>query len=61
MFFVIFEGKCLCGRRYLGETIRNSDIPWSELESITDKLEPAKQFADNKPHMFTWEVLASAS
>ena len=59
LFCVIYEGKCLCGRRYLGETIRNSDIPWSKLESTTDKSEPAKHFADSKSHMFTREVLAS--
>ena len=27
---VIFERKCSCGRRYIGETIRNSDIRWNE-------------------------------
>ena len=38
----------MCGRRYIGETIRNSDIRWRELESTTGKLEPAKHFVDNK-------------
>ena len=56
---VIYEGKCPCGRRYKGETIRNSDIRWNEQDSITCKSEPAKHFADNKSHMFTWKVLAS--
>ena len=56
-----YEGKCLCGRRYIGETIRNSDIRWIEHESTTGKSEPAKHLADNKSHMFTWKVLASAS
>ena len=60
MSCVIYEGKCSCGRRYIGETIRNSDIQWIEHESTTGKSEPAKHLADNKSHMFTWKVLASA-
>ena len=58
---VIYEGKCSCGKRYIGETIRNSDIHWNEHESTTGKSEPAKHLADNKSHMFTRKVLASAS
>ena len=57
---VIYEGKCSCGRRYIGETIRNSDIQWIEHESTTGKSEPARHLADSKSHMFTWKVLASA-
>ena len=57
---VIYEGKCSCGRWYIGETIRNSDIRWIEHESTTGKSEPAKHPADNKSHLFTWKVLASA-
>ena len=50
---VIYEGKCSCGRRYIGETIRNSDVRWGEHKSTTGKSEPAKHLADNKSHMFT--------
>ena len=50
----IHEGKCSCGRLYIGETIRNN-----EHESATGKSEPAKHLADSKSHMFTWKVLAS--
>ena len=57
---VIYEGKCSCGRRYIGETITNSDLWWNEHENTTAKSEPAKHFAKNKSHMFTWKVLASA-
>ena len=57
---VICEGKCLCGRRYIGETIGNSDIRWNEHERTTGKSEPAKHLANNKSHMFTWKGLASA-
>ena len=60
MSCVIYEGKCSCGRRYIGETTRNSDIRWSEHVSTTGKSEPAKHLADNKSNMFTWKVLASA-
>ena len=57
---VIYEGECLYGRRYIAETIRNSDIHWNEHESTTGKSEPAENHADNKSHMFTWKVLAYA-
>ena len=57
---VIYEGKCSCGIRYIGETIRNSDIGWNEHESTKGKSKPAKHLTDNKSHMFTWKVLASA-
>ena len=58
---VIYDGKYSCGGQYIGETIRNSDICWNEHESTAGKSEPAKHFADNKSHMFTEKVLASAS
>ena len=45
---------------YIGETIRNSDIRWTEHESTTGKSEPAKHRADSKSHMFPLKVLASA-
>ena len=57
---VIYEGKCSCGIRYIGETIRNSYIGWNEHESTKGKSKPAKHLTDNKSHMFTWKVLASA-
>ena len=60
MSCVIYEGKCSCGRCYIDETIRNSDIRWSGHQSTTDKSEPVKHLGDNKSHMFTWKVFASA-
>ena len=60
MSCVIYEGKCSCGRQYIGETIRNSDIRWNEHESTTGKSQPAKHLADKKSHMFMWKVLSSA-
>ena len=56
---VIYESKCLCGGRYIDETIRNSYIHWNEHKSTTGKSEPAKHLGDKKSHMFTWKVLAS--
>ena len=50
--FVIYEGKCSCGRWYRGQTIRNSDIRWNGHESTTGKSQPAKHLADTKSHMF---------
>ena len=57
---VIYEGKCSCGKKYIGETVRNSDTRWNEHESVTGKSEPAKHFVSNSSHKFTWKVLASA-
>ena len=57
---VIYESKRSCGRRYIGETVRNSDIRRNEHESKAGKSETAKHIADNESHMFTWKVLASA-
>ena len=48
MFSVIYEGKCLRGRRCIDETIRKSDIHWNGQESATGKVEPAKHLPDNK-------------
>ena len=54
------KGKCSYSGRYIGETIRKSDIRWDEHESTTGKLEPAKHLVDNKSHMLSRKVLASA-
>ena len=58
---VIYEGKCSCGRRYIGEIVRNSDTRWSSQESTTGESESVKHLADIKSHMFKLKVLASAS
>ena len=54
MFSVIYEGKCLHGRRCIDETIRKSDIHWNGQESATGKVEPAKHLPDNKSQ---WKIL----
>ena len=57
---IIYESKRSCGRLYIGETIRNSDIRRNEHESKAGKSETAKHIADNKSHIFNWKVLVSA-
>ena len=49
---VIYEGKCSCGRCYIGEIIRNNDICLNEHESTTGNSEPAKHFTNKKSHIF---------
>ena len=57
---VIYEGICSCGKKYIGETKRNSVTRWNEHESKTGKSEPTKHLANNTLHKFTWKVLALA-
>ena len=57
---VIYKGKCWCGRRYISDTIKNTDIRLNEHENAAGKSEPPKHLADSKSHMFTWKVLSPA-
>ena len=50
---VIYEGNFSCGRLYIGETIRNSDILWNEHENTTGKSGLSKHLGGNKLHKFT--------
>jgi hypothetical protein len=58
---VIYEGICSCGKRYTGETNRNTDIRWNE-HSIPSKdgSDPSKHLNDNITHSFTWKILTRA-
>ena len=51
--YVIYKGECSCGRRYIGETIRN-------MRAQQVNQDVAKDLADSKSRMFMWKVLASA-
>ena len=41
------------------ELLQMQNMRIAEHENTTGKSEPAKHLVDNKPHMFTWKVLAS--
>ena len=58
---VIYEGNCTCGCNYIGETIRNVDIRWSEHNTPLKESEPAKHLLVNPTHSFTWRIISRAA
>ena len=52
----IYEGVCICGENYIGETIRN--VIYQDLRKDS---EPAKHLGENPQHPFTWKTLMPAS
>ena len=57
---VIYQGICSCGATYIGETVRNASIRWSEHNNINGNSEPAKHIAANTTHAFSWKVISVA-
>ena len=56
----IYYGECVCGENYIGETVRNTVIRWSEHSNPTHKSEPAEHINSNIEHTFAWKVLCHA-
>ena len=56
----IYEGECICGVSYVGETLRNVETRWKEHEDVKKNSEPAKHLLDNPKHSFKWRVLLPA-
>ena len=51
----------MCGKRYVGETIRNRTLRWGEHNDVNKNAEPAKKcFARNIEHELGWYVLTRA-
>ncbi|XP_078352784.1 uncharacterized protein LOC144637595 [Oculina patagonica] len=57
---VIFEGECLCGENYVGETMRNLEVRITEHSNICHTSETARHLLENPSHSFQWKVLCSA-
>jgi len=57
----IYEGNCICGVRYIGETVRNVALRWKEHEDIRKDSEPAKHLKNNPEHSFKWNIILTAS
>ena len=55
----IYEGICICGEKYIGETKRNVEIRWMEYNTPSNKSNPAKHLRDNIDHSFTWKVICN--
>ena len=54
---VVYEGKCNCGRNYIGETGRNVPVRWDEHSDIAKKSEPATHLNQFPEHRFNWKIL----
>ena len=57
----IYEGECICGSKYIGETKRNVEIRWAEHNNPKYSSEPAKHLTKNIDHGFNWKILCDAS
>ena len=51
---------CFCGKKYVGETIRNSVTRWKEHEDVKGDSEPAKHLYEDPDHSFVWKILSNA-
>ena len=52
-----YYGKCQCGEDYVGETIRNTAMRWSEHNNPTHKSEPSQHIKIHIGHLFDWSTL----
>ena len=39
---MVYEGNCLCGENYVGESVRKALLKWAEHEDPNKQSEPAK-------------------
>ena len=53
----MYEGKCNCGKKYIGETERNVTIRWDEHSDIGKNTEPAKHLYQFPEHSFNCKIL----
>ena len=54
---VVYEGKCNCGKNYIGETGRNVTVRWDEHSDIGKNSEPAKHLNQFPEHRFNWNIV----
>ena len=55
---VVYEGKCNCGKNYIGETGRKVTIRWDEHSDIDKKnSQPEKHIKQFPEHRFNWKIL----
>ena len=54
---VVYEGKCNCGKNYIGKTGRNVTIRWDGHSDIYKNSEPAKHIKQFPEHRFSWKIL----
>ena len=54
----IYKGVCSSGKSYIGDTVRNVEVRWGELNNSTKLSNSSKHIEDNVDHTFHWLVLA---
>ena len=54
---VVYERKCNCWRKIIGETGRNVTIRWDEHSDIDKNSDPAKHLNEFTEHRFNWKIL----
>ena len=60
-YSVVYEGKCNCGKNYIGETGRNVTKRWDEHSDISKNSEPAKHLNQFSEDIFNWKILRRVS
>ena len=53
----VYQGVCSCGRKYIGETLRNYPIRWAEHEDPRKDSEVARHLRVNEDHKIEWSIL----
>ena len=57
---VVYKGDCSCGDNYIGETMRNVEVPTDEHSNPCNDSEPACHLHKNPSHSFSWQILCTA-
>ena len=53
----MYEGRCSCGKNYLGETGRNVIIKWNEYSDISKNSEPTNRLYRFPERSSNWKIL----
>ena len=56
----VYKGNCLCGENYVGESVRDVILRWTEHEDPNKQSETAKHFKYFLEHHCEWKVLTRA-
>ena len=56
----IYEGICSCSANYIGETKRNVETRWNELENPNNNSESAIHLRKFPDHKFDWKIHLTA-
>lgn len=57
---MIYRCLCSCGEEYVGEIMRNLEVPIAEHSDSKQKSEPACHLQQNPDHVFDWKIIFKA-